>query len=389
MRHAFDWSTQRRAYSPALAYTGSIHVNVTLPDVGRVPKDKPASEGGPAEPPKGKRASSPFVRAHERAAMALQWLQPLLVAVLGAPHPLGALDPAAFPAVSFRHMSENLSGMVANNVAASGLNPGRTVESGRVLRDPWENRARRVDTFLTEERSDVRALLKDMSDAARGLPLRGAPAWVSALASARGKDEAAAAFVSGKYAGCPCLPRIGTDYRRDRYKGQGFGFEFRSLDRVPADALPDVLRVLFYVFDTSHAKEKGAVTRLRRAENNAVESVAFVGFLKAAARLGSAAPVTKPYADALWRVLGVRVSPAATAHEALNAAAASLFERFGGGRGRYSRHVDLDAGGAHYAEAPVLPDLNAAAREYHSAMLGLVPKRARAPKKREEDGAAT
>jgi hypothetical protein len=117
---------------------------------------------------------------------------------------------------------------------------------------------------------------------------------------------------------------------------------------------------------------------------NAVKSDSFVAFMVAASKEGSKAKLTAAYAESLTRVFDFRagvLTGKMTAHEALSAAAEALFDKFGEGRGEYSRHVDISEEGVLYGEAPKMPDLNREAAEYH-ARLNSVPATCESKKKR-------
>ena len=382
-------------------YTGSLHVNVTLPHAAGQSDER----------------GSDFARRHERAAMCLQWLEPLLVAVLGSPHPFHSVDARVFPALSFRHTSERYTGMVTNDVT-DGLKGLRIVETlrGRFVglprddvdlasgrdstasgrgstasgrgatgrddasgRDGAEGPGPLPEWELSQDVGSTGDRLVDRmaSSAREGLrwmkqgPQRNEVPWVKLMKE--DSSGAANSFVSKSYSECPCVPKLGSDYRREVEARVGlFGFEFRALDRVPPDCLADLLRIVWYAFDASADERLPIATASDRALSgaryNAVKSDAFVPFLVACARQGSAARLTEAYAAALSRVLGTELTGREGAHEALQAVGQQLFERYGGGEGEYSRHVDYTEDGQRYGSAPSLPDLNALAMAYHAAL---------------------
>jgi hypothetical protein len=335
----------RTLYLPA--YTGSLHVNVTLPvGAGNVS------------------TAAAFADAHRLAAMALQWLEPLLVTVLGAPHPFRPLRPAVFAAISFRHANEGLAGLASNDLT-QGVSAKRWIVDGLQSDAAVDPEASAV---VGDAERRVRYVVGRAKDAARGLvQTEGVPSWIRNMMT-RG-DTTAAAFVAEKYAECPCKPFVGSDFRNETRQRTGrFGFEFRTLDRVPLDALPDVLRFLFYAFDASATPAAAAF--LATPAGNAARSSAFDGFMLGAAKAGGSAPVTKAYAAGLSRLFGATLKPETPATDALASISARLFAAHGGGRGRYSACFDIDAKGGRYGAAPVLPDLNAAAAAYHRSELG-------------------
>lgn len=346
-----------------VVYTGSLHVNVTLPHAA-------GEDTGP---------DSPFIQRHRRAAMTLQWLQPLLVVVLGSPHPFNSVDASVFPAISYRHASDPNTGIVSGDLAAHGLQQRREVGARQsVEREPREAAAHGLlDRAAMFARDEIRWMHEGQGQAA--VP------WVKAMRES--SSEAARSFVARAFAGCPCAPVLGTDYRRSPDERAGaFGFEFRSLDLVPPDSVADVLRLVWYAFDASVGLPKSDGV-LASPAYNAARSDAFAGFMVAAARGGSAARLTKQYAAALstvFRLDGGALTGKESAHVALQRVAAILFERHGGGRGEYSRYVDLTEDGEPYQTAPDIPDLNAAAAEYHADGNGArrTPKPARTSRAR-------
>jgi hypothetical protein len=330
--------------SPCLhaVYTGSLHVNVTLPHV--VGED--SSTG------------SAFDSRHRRAAATLQWLEPLLVVVLGSPHPLHSIDPAVFPALSYRMTSESLTAIATNDVQADGINGARVIPR-------WDFGRSAHNSPLADKLADSQR----RKDARLRSPNK-APDSVWMRAMLQSRNSAARAFVTKAYEWCPCVPSLGSDFRHDTdYRSAPFGFEFRTMDRVPSDCLEPLLRLIWYSFDASAAPRAGSKSRARTIPS-AAKSKSFVKFLEAAAVKGSAARLTTEYCAALKRALGLpesgMPSPRQTAHEALNSISEALFDEFGGGKGAYSRFVDFDEYGGRYESAPAFPDLNRLAMEYHA-----------------------
>src|SRR5206468_450280 len=66
---------------------------------------------------------------------------------------------------------------------------------------------------------------------------------------------------------------------------------------------------------------------------------------------------SKEYKAALGNALGVDVR-GANCQEVMASLATQLFARYGGGKGKYSRHLDRDTRGALYTSAPSIADIN-------------------------------
>jgi hypothetical protein len=322
-------------------YTGSIHVNVTLPH----------------DPNESVTDNSEFMIRHLRAAAALQWVQPLMIVVLGSPDPFHSIDKTLFSALSFRHRQENNTGMVSSNLYDKGFVKHRTIYNFRDMIEPDEN-DKLVDIHSKYHMHDI-GHMKLESNVIE-------PMWMRSMKN--NKATEANSFVSKSYE-CPSLPFMGTDFRRDTKSRSGlFGFEFRSLDTIPVENLACVLRFIWYVFDSSINLPKRKSV-LSSPEYNAFESNSFSKFLISASKLGSKAAITKEYSDSLTKVFRLDsdiLNGSDNAFEAINKLSDVLYKKFGKGKGNYSRYVDFpDGDKKYYTNVPFIPDINSAALEYH------------------------
>lgn len=328
------WEGQKEMFP---IYTGSIHVNVTLPHA----------------PDESVTSNSEFMKRHVRAAAALQWIEPLLLVVLGSPDPFHSIDETLFPALSFRHTTESSVGFVTNNVVEKGFSKYRMASEDEFKPYPEGNKTVDNTSLFYSER------LSDMKGDESG------PLWMRSMK--QNKASEANVFVFKSY-DCPCRPFSGTDFRRDTENRTGlFGFEFRSLDIIPVENLACVLRLIWYIFDASNSLPKRNKV-LSSPEYNAFNSNSFAKFMISASRIGSRATITKEYAEAITRVFRLDANVligSETAFDAINKLSGALFERFGGGKGIYSHLVDFDDDGNRYIRAPYIPDISSAAVEYH------------------------
>lgn len=385
--------------APTLSYLGSYHINITLPHTSE---------------------DDDFMGRHVRAAMVLQWMEPLLLGVLGTPSPYAILNPDKHTLLSFRHMREQLSRALSRNLVENGFPRSRDYDGERSARsrplhedavpDPQQQEqpslraklesgvdgalaryankrgllsAKALKAAQSEIKRERDSSLKDAKSKFESLHRR-LPPWV--LAMLRSKDESTrslyATFLDQIYMDESNFNvYMGSDFRRDESKGAEFGFEFRVLDMFRLENLVDVLRVLWYAMDASRDLLPGvqvpvaerfkayANTPLPKAlaEASAYHSDACHAQYLACVRDGCRAAVSDAYRADLTRVLGVPLPRKAcrTVYDALSHLSTALYDKYGQGKGPYSRYVDRDStGGEYYRGPPRVDNVNQLAWDY-------------------------
>lgn len=339
-------------------YLGSYHINVTLPHTARM-------------------SNSYFVRIHQKAAIAIQWIEPLLMSLLGCPNPGSVFDGHNFTELSVRHAEEPLAMAVSRDILKYGFAADRKHEDLHRSGQQFFDRMTRVkfaqdrDRLLshepalfdqTDSRSRRRALRQIENSIKERVKLY--PAWLKSIFKhASTSPLALRHFIRyryGSYAnGFNDMPVIGTDFRRDRSKGARFGFEFRMLDYFSPDKLLDVLRVLYYVMDVSATwpDDKTSLSKYdafgQPAIHNQIVSCILEGWHTTA---------QPEYVTKLFAAFGLQ-KPAAsyklkTCEDVMTFLQQALFDKFGGGKGKYSRYVDKTAAGEFFSNAPQIHNVN-------------------------------
>lgn len=287
-------------------YTGSYHMNVTLPHTVATPDDE-------------------FVRMHVRAAMTLQWLEPLLASVVDSPSPLAPLSAGGDSALSMRLSDERLAMILGRNLAADSFPDDRHgLESLSALNFAVTPKYFR-DMYLHYK---------------EGLPL-----WMRMIASnRRGKTRAHEEILATRTETNE-LMTIGTDYRRDPKKGKRYGFEFRMMDNFPSHFLEDVLRLMIYAFDHSLNFD---------IDDNAFLSKGANQYVFDAITKGWTTKVNDDYACGLRRVFGVDVRKM-TGPQALDTVSRHLYRLYKNDKGVYSKKMVTNS---RYTLHPVIPPVN-------------------------------
>lgn len=293
-------------------YTGSYHINITLPV----------------------RKRSQFMARHALAALMLQWCEPLLIASVGQPDPFALLDDWQATEGSFRMSTNEFSALGTQNVSSATQLKSPALKDRRannpVLPDPWSP----VGTQW----------LKRMRTAAaqRYQP----PPYLNVVRSEQ------SAYTR--------MHTIGTDFRRAQKPP--FGFEFRVLDNMTLDVLQDVVHVLLLlcdhsaaVFDMEHRRNhKGALEDAvpdprGNMEWNALTREVFLEGHNAVV------PQSQRVALAQALHLPIVVLSKSTAQELFQQLVSWLWKTYGRGKGVYTMHM---CPGMH---KPRIPNLNKAA----------------------------
>lgn len=316
------------------AYLGSYHVNLTLPHPAGL-------------------SSRALLARHTKAAMALQWLEPLLMACLACPSPYSVLDHRHFSQLSVRHSSEPLALALARDILRDGFPDDR--HSNEDAPAPHAT----FNSFDPKQLAAAVAALK------RNLQrhIERYPRWLKLLMrnsahSPQALSHFARANRNRLEDGLLGRP-LGTDFRRDSEKGPRYGFEFRLLDYFPPEAtaeggLLDVLRLLLYACDGS-AAWPASHSDLLPFDAMACDSV-HQQYLQCILE-GWNAQALPGYVRALQRAFGV-TQQGKVCQDVMHSLAAQLFARHGGGRGTYSRHLDRDGTGRLCERAPAIPEVN-------------------------------
>ena len=338
-------------------YLGSYHINITLPHTANTSQKQ-------------------FIRMHEAAAQMVQWIEPLLMAVLGCPSPACILDGNGFTQLSVRHGEESLATVLGSNIGMLGFSEDRSSDDSN--KDPLKRYYDRVlATRYPQQREDLILRQPDAYNPLDPQQMRRAmkkimqtvkdsvdrfPEWIRILyKQTMASPLALRRYIQTRYGAIlsngndPLVPSIGTDFRRDPSKGKGFGFEFRLLDYFPAEHLTDVLRLLFYVMDASVAMP--ADQESRQTTYNAWLSHSVHAQYIACILEGWNTRMLPAYMKNLSRVFGISLS-GSNCTEALDDLSKKLFDRYGGERGRYSRYVDRDLNGGLYTRPPQLCNIN-------------------------------
>ena len=340
-------------------YLGSFHINITLPH----PKDIKDED---------------FQQMHIDAAMSLQWIEPLLMASYGCPSPASVLDGHMVTEMSVRHSEEPLAMALAKDLLKGFAEDRKAVESkssGYYLNKAVKRNMRSFnrDTFEvddpdlydpTDEADRKRAL--ELLEKEIKLQADQYPPWLKSIfRSAASSPLALRHFIRTRYGSVQYgLPIIGTDFRQDPEKGKRFGFEFRLMDYFPADYLLDVLRLMFYVMDAS-AEWKSHTKECDAFDNPAVHQQYIAVILE-----GWNAKVIPDYKKSLYQALGLSNSVSETVNglssdcfELLKQLSEHLWNRFGHGKGLYSRFVDKDIDGQYFSSPPNILNINKASWE--------------------------
>ena len=324
-------------------YLGSYHVNYTVPH------------------PVGLSSKQLLLR-NTKAAMALQWIEPVLMACLACPSPLSVLDHQRFSQMSVRHASEPLAIALARDLLKHGFPDNRhsnwdtrPSKKNEPMR-PAEAAATRIPgSFNPLNPKEVKAAVTTLK---RGLSKHVSefPQWLRIiLKKSEHSPLALKHFARNHMAQMQdglVGPTLGTDLRRDTGHGSRFGFEFRLLDYFPPEAgLLDVLRLMVYATDASAAWQP-TLARFDAMTCEDVHKQYILCILE-----GYNATALPGYVKALERVFGVSLTGKCCQH-VMHSLASALFEKFGRGRGRYSRHMDRDIDGKLYTSAPRVPEIN-------------------------------
>lgn len=195
-----------------LQYTGSYHVNVTLPHSEDV-------------------SDTAFRLMHTKAAMCLQWIEPLLLACTGNPSPLSPLSGGAASSLSVRFSSEKLVAALGKDLAHASF-PSH--EGSRLSIDL-------PDLFELSQKHFSRMYAKHVEHLPLWLKMLTSPKYRGVRTKAH-EDVVETRSIRGMLV-------AGTDFRKDEAKGARFGFEFRMLDNCSTDDLHEIVRLLLLTFD--------------------------------------------------------------------------------------------------------------------------------------------
>ena len=340
-------------------YLGSYHLNFTLPH--------PAS----CKP-------SQFLHMHVKAASALQWIEPLLLSALGCPNPASIIDGHRFTEMSVRHSEEPLATALAADLT-KGFPDRRKQDEGydeyrifskkiKQLTFPEDrekaliNAPGKFDPTNSKERTlALQSLARNMKKRSDSYPR-----WLKLIfQNAMSSPLALRHFIRLKYGstlkGINEMPIIGSDFRRDAQKGEQFGFEFRLLDYFPPDSLLDILRLLFYVMDsTNDWGRKSDLFNIRQSSRDLSVHKQYLAIILE----GWDSPLLPPYLSRLNKVFGLSLPQSPTVFDCLQNLSNALFTKYGQGRGVYSRHVDKDADGRLFQHPPQVPNINKNSWEY-------------------------
>lgn len=298
-----------------ISYTGSYHLNWTLPHSRSIDDEN-------------------FKSMHLKAAMALQWLEPLLVSLLGSPSPLAPMSGGQHTSLSVRLQDESLAMVLGRNLVDRDVSPDRGS-----MDDMF-----RQDVIFQFTPRHFRSIYNAYD--------KGIPKWMKMMTSDKKEDiakrtEAHRKIVQNRsYWG---LLFVGTDFRRDSSKGPRFGFEFRVFDNFDSSYLHDIMRLMIYVFDhgvltmnPSDSKHNAFISN--GANKHVFESIS----------TGWATKVNATYIRELSRIFDVKLTGSSTTDVIVNELSLALFHRYHG-KGVFSTRM-LDA--SMYATAPVIPNVN-------------------------------
>lgn len=333
-------------------YLGSHHINITLPYTVDTDESK-------------------FRKMHIRAAMALQWLEPLLLSALGCPSPASVLDGHQVTEMSLRHAEEPLAMALARDLK-DGFPIERRHNEVRDTAKDLRNHMRQIpfpedrDLILdapkqvrfnaTDAKSRKKALegiSKAMKDVSGQFP-----DWLKIIfRNSLTSPMALKHFVRHRFGyfqaedGWLTLPVIGTDFRRDLLKGKRFGFEFRLLDLFPTETMLDVLRLMFYTMDASASCQSYDFDAYKCPEvHKQYIDVILEGWNTNA---------HEDYKKKLEEVFNMNTSlNGDNCYDALTSLSQFLFDKYGKGKGVYSRHVDRDVNGKYHNTAPRIINVN-------------------------------
>lgn len=348
-------------------YLGSYHINVTLPHAPNL-------------------SDKTFIEMHQTAAMGLQWIEPLLMSVLGCPNPASVLDGHQITEMSVRH-SEEPRAMAISSDLASGFSEERTLESFVGQHNMLSDKARfhadlkhlqfPIDKELQLLREPGRfdpTNFKDIRRSAKMISTRlkrrisKLPLWLKLIFRNAGSSPLALKhFIRHRYAtlfpSTKLFPPIGHDFRRD-LDGKGtafrFGFEFRLLDYFPPEYLVDVLRLLFYVMDSTAATPP----------HNAFEAESIHKQYILVILEGWNTRVRSDYLHDLRSVFGFHFNEfnddgtRIRCSDLVNMLSVKLFNKYGRGRGAYSKFVDKKSDGSYYPSAPEIQNINQSSWEH-------------------------
>jgi hypothetical protein len=245
-------------------YTGSYHVNVTLPVRRR-----------------------DFWVRHHAAMKALQWLEPLFVAAWGQPDVFSYGDEYQFSEGSFRMMANTHSRMGTVDLR------GASEDALKRARERTANWQEPAHAPFVQRRADATP----------------PPDYLVQSTAAM------EAYMAES--------RVGADFRRGQ--PEPFGFEFRILDHFPPQYLPDVLHIILLACDqsagldpqrmpdarTHHEWNEMARAVMMEGWNAAVPRSAALAVWQAlglgdlpARRFDTALALFRGVVDALWRAHG-------------------------------------------------------------------------------------
>ena len=345
---------KNKRYVDIPRYLGSYHINVTLPHHKTI-------------------SNHTFVLMHQKAAIALQWIEPLLMAMLSCPHPSSVFDGHAFTELSVRHAEEPLAMALSRDIIKYGFSKDRKHEDlhsqNRFFRKMARHKyARDRDQLLTEEpgafdptdtaatRRALAYIKKSIKERAKTYPL-----WLKLVFKrAQTSPIALKHFIRFRYNshsdGFNEMPVIGTDFRRDSSKGARFGFEFRLLDYFPPDQLVDILRLMFYVMDCSHdwPADKAALTNMNAHANKDAHLQMVECILE-----GWNTVASPTYLKGMSKALSLPdLCQSGTCADAMESLQSCLFKKFGQGKGAFSRYLDLTPDGKFFGDPPKIPNIN-------------------------------
>lgn len=308
--HIQYMTNSQKSKTEGIIYTGSYHINVTLPH------NKSISD-------------EDFQIMHLRVAMMLQWIEPLLLSVIGTPSPLAPLSGGAHTSLSIRLQDEGLAMLLGRDLMMNDFASVRFSFPNDFGRFRFSKRYFH-EMFTKYERH--------------------LPKWIkmmSADTKPKNFTEAHSKIVQKRsYMG---LMYIGTDFRKDQEKGKRFGFEFRMLDNFSPEHLEDVLRLLIHTFD--HGLSAFDVDDIA---NNAFQHSGLNQFIFNSVVTGWATKVPRSYSQALSRIFQVQIPNNSTADVVLGKICDRLFQMYNN-KGYCSTKMMQPS---MYADAPRIPNIN-------------------------------
>lgn len=302
-------------------YTGSYHINITLPHTRNT-------------------SDSYFQMMHVKAAMLIQWVEPLLVSLLGSPSPKAPLSYGNHTSLSIRMSNESLAMVLGRNLAQ------RMFSKTRYGLDEQQEEFQLTPKYFEDMYNRFQEAL---------------PLWFRMILSANSKSAnvtPAHRYLSKIRKTFNGLIFIGTDFRRNSSKGEKFGFEFRLLDNFPSEHVHDVIRLLLYICDHSVENFPDDMSQLNMSKYNAFLNTSVNKYMFDAISGGWTTTVNATYYKSLQQLFdfddGKIDKVDRIPSNVLNRISSSLYNRYEKG-GPYTKHMLTPS---MYTAEPIVPNVN-------------------------------